>query len=725
MANIGVNVVETNGSASPAIQGAPTSVAAFLVRTRRGPTDSAVGVSSWGQFVERFGAHYKDAAGTYYMGAYAFQGFLLNGGSRAFVRRVAGSGAAAAAVTLPDRQGNAAACFKVTAAYRGTADVGAWGNELAVKVKENPAAQVALAADATGATPGSLTGTVANKFDLSAGNLTLTITVAGQAAPTIVFDAASGVAPLNAAPASMVASLINAQAPTVRATVDGSGNLVLTTRLKGSTATISVAGTAVTALGLGGTATAGANGGAGYSTMTVGSVAGLKPGMVVRISDGLTADYRTLTSVQAVPQPGGGMQYTIGWSASAPVTNAYTKADGTAVSTCEFNLEVWQAQPDGTMARMENWERVTMDPGSASYAPLRLNDKYAGSKFIKLDDMRTDGTNTGAAMAFRGFDSPAPTAAPVTLGIGTTPHTRKAGADGQTPSVPDYQAALASFDLYAVQLVCAPEEMPLEMLRAVTKEGIAYCTNRGDCLWVGQTPATADQAAAIEFGRSLQGAKVYGALYWPWITVNDPLGNSPVPTLNIPPTGHLLGVYARIDTTRGVWKAPAGDEAQILGALDVTQAISDVDHTTLVKDGSVNGIRFIRGAGIVVDASRTLSTDTRWLYINVRLLFNFVKSSLREGLRWVKQEPNRDNLWNSIKYNTVEPFLMGLWRRGAFGTGKPAEVFTVKVDAENNPPDEVDKGNLKVEVYFYPSKPAETIVIEVGQQPGASSAKEG
>jgi len=130
------------------------------------------------------------------------------------------------------------------------------------------------------------------------------------------------------------------------------------------------------------------------------------------------------------------------------------------------------------------------------------------------------------------------------------------------------------------------------------------------------------------------------------------------------------------------------------------------------------------GAGIVIDASRTLSTDTRWLYVNVRLLFNYVKSSLRRGLRWVRQEPNRDRLWNLVEYGSVTPFLLGLWRQGAFGTGSPADVFTVIVDESNNPPDQVEQGNLKVEVYFYPSRPAETIVIIVGQQPSGGIADE-
>jgi phage tail sheath protein FI len=119
-----------------------------------------------------------------------------------------------------------------------------------------------------------------------------------------------------------------------------------------------------------------------------------------------------------------------------------------------------------------------------------------------------------------------------------------------------------------------------------------------------------------------------------------------------------------------------------------------------------------------------LSTDTRWWFVNVRLLFNFVKSSLRDGIRFVRQEPHTEELRRMVRFNVVRPFLLGLWRQGAFGSDPADQVFTIKCDTENNPPAEVDLGNFKLEVYFYPVKPAETIIIVVGQQPGGSSAGE-
>jgi phage tail sheath protein FI len=165
-------------------------------------------------------------------------------------------------------------------------------------------------------------------------------------------------------------------------------------------------------------------------------------------------------------------------------------------------------------------------------------------------------------------------------------------------------------------------------------------------------------------------------------------------------------------------------QAQVKGALGLRHLIGDVDHTDLVKNGSVNALRFVPGAGIIVDSSRTLSTNPLWYYVNVRLLFNYVKSSLRSSLRWVVQEPNNEQLWKKVKINSVTPFLMGLWRAGAFGPGAADDVFTVKVDAENNPPANIQQGIFTLEVYFYPSRPAETVIIVVGQQEGGGSAGE-
>jgi phage tail sheath protein FI len=375
------------------------------------------------------------------------------------------------------------------------------------------------------------------------------------------------------------------------------------------------------------------------------------------------------------------------------------------VSRATFTLNIAYGGND-TAHIVETWTSLSMEPDAANNVEHVLNDKITGSKYVVANDVnRTDvGADMPAPVAFAAFAT---------------------GRDG-TPTTNDFigdqakHSGFYAFDAFDVQLLACERTEP-----AITTAALGYCAGRGDCMYFGAVPQGFVQAGqAVAYGQAFQGKKVYGALYGPWIVVSDPagLGDNPIKTL--PPVGHVMGVCARIANNRGIWKAPAGDEANIIGALDVEYRLSDIEHTALVKQGSVNGIRAVPRSGVIVDASRTLSTDTRWLYVNVRLLFNYVKSSLKDGLRWVRQEPNRNTLWDAIRIQTVTPFLMGLWRQGAFGTGSASQVFTVICDQSNNPQDQVDQGNLTVAIYFYPSKPAETIIIFVGQQPSGASASE-
>jgi uncharacterized protein len=372
-------------------------------------------------------------------------------------------------------------------------------------------------------------------------------------------------------------------------------------------------------------------------------------------------------------------------------------------TTSDFNLTVKSQEKV-----VETWEKLTLDKSQPNYIVTKINNAFSGSTYIRV--------------------------VPASIGS-NLPQSREdirlqGGTDGSDPSSADYRSALDNFDTVPIQLLAIPEAFPNDdddVLKAVTESALAYCADekkKADCIFVSHTPPDLDAASAKDFGADFQATKVYGALYWPWITVVDPIGFGSNPTKVIPPTGHVMGVYARIDQTRGVWKAPAGNEAVVRGALSVEKDITDADHTDLVKNGSVNSIRQLRGTGIVIDSSRTLSTDPRWLYVNVRLLFNYVKVSLKESLRWVKQEPNRETLWNKIKYNAITPFLLRLYQAGAFGPGKPEDVFTVICGPDNNPPDQIMQGNLQVEVYFNPGRPAETIIITIGQQDSGASTSE-
>jgi hypothetical protein len=441
---------------------------------------------------------------------------------------------------------------------------------------------------------------------------------------------------------------------------------------------------------------------------------GFEVGSVVRLTDGGTTHYRKITRIDSLSR-------TIHWDASEQI--AAVLPAGTVAVSSEFRLIVrYRATPTAELEAVEDWRNLSMERDTADYAVDRINHPNTGSNYI----MATNVTAGGAPV---GENTPA-----IGSNIALTDGTDAApGSPDYIGSAADY-TGLHAFDTAQVQLIAAPDAHQLvEAARdAVMRGCMDYCALRGDAMFVGGAPDIEGTQTASDFVKTTKtfaanfhGRKVYGALYAGWLQVVDPIGSGPAPSRLIPPDGHVMGVYARTDRERGIFKAPAGIEAQVRGAGAVTVTMTDAEHTDLVRTGRVNGVRPTPGYGITVAASRTLSGDTRWWFVSTRLLFNFVKATLRDGLRFVRQEPHTGELRQRVRLNVVTPFLMGLYRQGAFGLGVPPEaVFTVKCDAENNPPERVDQGYFYIEVYFYPVKPAEIIILTVGQQPSGASASE-
>ncbi len=204
----------------------------------------------------------------------------------------------------------------------------------------------------------------------------------------------------------------------------------------------------------------------------------------------------------------------------------------------------------------------------------------------------------------------------------------------------------------------------------------------------------------------------YGAFYVPWLQVFDPATGGP---MYVPPSGHIAGVYARVDTERGVHKAPANEV--ILGATGLRYLISKNQQDGLNSTG-INAIRNLNGA-IRVWGARTVGGDRNgeWRYINVRRLFLFLRKSIDQGTQWVVFEPNDPGLWAKITRN-ITAFLTNVWRSGAlFGT-TPAEAFYVKCDAETNPPSVRDAGQVVTEIGVAVVKPAEFVIFHISQWAG-------
>jgi hypothetical protein len=200
----------------------------------------------------------------------------------------------------------------------------------------------------------------------------------------------------------------------------------------------------------------------------------------------------------------------------------------------------------------------------------------------------------------------------------------------------------------------------------------------------------------------------YAAFYAPWIRVSDPQSGTPE---IVPPGGHVLGVYARTDTERGVFKAPANEV--IRGALDVRFEIDD--HTQeMVNPRGVNVIRKFPGRGIRVWGARTLSSDPRWKYVNVRRLFIFLERSIYEGTEWVVFEPNDDRLWARVK-DTIRLFLRAQWRAGALLGTTEDEAFFITCDRTTMTQDDILNGRLICEIGIAPIRPAEFVIFRLFQ----------
>ncbi len=695
--NVGLNVIEVNGSAAPAIAGASTSVAAFNILTRRGLPNKPARITSLAEFVERFGNHTNAA-----LGSYMVRGFFENGGATAFVNRIAGAASTVASTILQDS--GPANALRIEGGYRGTADPGSWGRDLYIRTRRRSVRSGIRLAETAAATVVTA-APLPNPINMTAALFPpLVVTIDGEpVATSIPFSAGQFVNPAAATPAEIV-NAINAGTDNLDASLEPGGQLRL--RSTGNIALVSggfsrlqvaINATLGFAAAVNANATTTALGAAGASFA---NVAGLKAGDAVEFSDGATTERVKIQSVNPLTRA-------VTW-APVLVNPALYNAIALRAATLEFDLLVYYQGSDDDHLR-ETHSGLSMESDVANYAIAMINDSQTGSTFIRAVDL--------ASATLIGQDRPTDPVAPVRLTTG--------GVDGVATAAefigdPALHSGFSAFDPFAIQLLTCERTDP-----SIAGAGIGYCETRDDCMYVGAVPEAAIAGGtAVAYGQALMGQKRFGALYGPWVVVTDPIGVGDNPLKHVPPTGHVMGVFSRIERTRGVWKAPAGDEAQLRGVVDVTVRFSDVDHTELVKEGAINGIRPVPRAGIVIDASRTLSTDPRWLYVNVRLLFNFVKSSLRDGLRWVRQEPNRDQLWNLVKYGSVTPFLQQLWKQGAFGTGKPSDVFTIICDASNNPPAQVQLGVLNVEIYFYPTVPAETIVVMVGQQPSGGFASD-
>jgi phage tail sheath protein FI len=381
--------------------------------------------------------------------------------------------------------------------------------------------------------------------------------------------------------------------------------------------------------------------------------------------------------------------------------------------------------------------RVRITPGSTDASRFRVdilddpaNDQSVVESFLDLSMNRTDPRFVGALVNEQAVCIKATVAGDTALEAGVIQ--LAAGDDGPVldPAGPrpglgaDFNDAVKAsvgpgsvtdrIDLY--NLVCVPGLTDGATVAALQTE----CRRRRAFLIVDcEQAATVAMPLSAAFGAAITGADAMNsALYFPWVRAADPQ-RSGAPR-EFPPCGFVAGICARTDATRGVWKAPAGVEASLTGALGLAMPLSDAENEQL-NPRAINCLRIFSAHGTVVWGARTLHGDntrgSEWKYVPVRRMALFLEETLVRATKWATFEPNDEPLWAQLRLS-IGAFLQGVFRQGAFQGRTAHEAYFVRCDRETTTQADVTAGVVNINVGFAPLKPAEFVVIQIRQIAG-------
>ncbi len=305
------------------------------------------------------------------------------------------------------------------------------------------------------------------------------------------------------------------------------------------------------------------------------------------------------------------------------------------------------------------------------------------------------------------------------------------GSDGQTLNEASFTGAGLEVNkrgLYALDktdlfnLLVIPPYKAQDVDVTLVGDAATFCERRRAMLIVDSPSAWDTVAKAVAGVAAVGTPSRNAALYFPRIRRPNPL--YPDTIEDFAPAGAVAGIFARTDTQRGVWKAPAGQDASIVGAPELSVKLADGEIGQLNPVG-VNCLRVQPAAGRVIWGARTLQGNDRlaseWKYVPVRRTALFIEESLYRGTQWVVFEPNAEPLWAQIRLN-VGAFMNQLFRQGAFAGTTPREAYFVKCDAETTTQDDVNTGIVNIAVGFAPLKPAEFVVIRIQQMAGQAGS---
>ena len=428
-------------------------------------------------------------------------------------------------------------------------------------------------------------------------------------------------------------------------------------------------------------------------TVAVASTSAFYVGGLVELFDGAAGQYFLVKSIDS-----GTRQVTLDGTPLPIVLPADPNARKAVMRTLEIDVLIYEG---GVLA--ETFSGLTWNPDTTTeagrrYLVDRLNDPDTGSQIVSvswgsgpssvdIDSQPT--TEDGFPLALDGGDDGAPLAALDLIGQDHGPGARTG-----------IEALKEKTD---IALIAVPGVTDEEVQQALLNQ----CENLKYRFAILDGKPGVSDITQIEAHRGNYDS-LYGGYYTPWLKTIDINTGA---TMLAPPSGYVLGICARVDNNRGVWKAPANEVVQNI--LDVELPFTDGEQDVLNPLG-INLIRAFEGRGIRVWGARTTSSDAEWRYVNVRRLFIFLEHSIDNGTQWVVFEPNNEALWARVK-EAIESFLFGVWKSGALMGTKPEEAYFVRCDRTTMTQDDIDNGRLVCLIGVAPAYPAEFVIFRIGQ----------
>jgi len=639
------------------ITGVATSITAFIGRAMRGPVNKATTINSLGDFERIFGGLWLDSS----LG-YAVRDFYLNGGSQAIIVRLFNPVFA----SEDERAKVEAAAMEVANAAKGAADGAAAKTEAKKKADEINADGNKSAAEKEAAT---LVNASVSKLDDAATKEEVAVT----ADAAVVTAAPKTKAKLSAGEIKLVAADEGEWAANLRATVDldnipaaSADRFNLTVRDEGSGASER------------------------YLNLSVDKDSPRRADKVLEAESKL-------------------VRWDGEWPATAPDLKKIrdAKAASSAAPTDTGKQDaLWSLTQDSVTQAANKYKRAKTalekkqnEGGDTTAETKAVND--AKKDLESATKAAADAAGDGLSLGINDFLPP----------------------NGETEKKGVF--ALEQADLF--NLLCIPPyksaDETLDVDVNLVSAAASYCEERRAMLLVDAPKDWKDKSAAKEkfsdpnadhVGTNSKNA----ALFFPRLKQPDPLRDNRSEVFA--PCGVVAGVFARTDTQRGVWKAPAGLDATLVGVPQLSVDLTDNENGELNPLG-INCLRAFPITGRVVWGSRTLrgadQLADEWKYIPVRRTALFIEESLYRGTQWVVFEPNDEPLWAQIRLN-IGAFMNGLFRQGAFQGTTPKDAYFVKCDKETTTQTDINLGVVNIIVGFAPLKPAEFVVIKLQQMAG-------